>query len=98
MELLKTGKDIKTDGDMSNLIIGIILRKTESFTICDILSEIRQKSEGSKVYFGPAELHWIVCRDIKVLLNNGRLCEKGKFTYEPTLIDFQKADEGECDD
>lgn len=90
MSELKFGKEIKTDGDMSNLIIGIILRQTKPYTERSVFNLVKESAKGSSVFISNEELMRTIRSNIEVLEMNGRVKEyDGKFFPQLDLI-FRK--------
>ena len=47
---VKEGKDVKTKGDLQNLVTSVILRQTSEFTVDDIYNETLARLVGSDFY------------------------------------------------
>ena len=50
---VKQGSNIKTTGDLQNLITSVILRQTSEFSVDDIYNDVRNKLTGSVYYDSP---------------------------------------------
>lgn len=50
MSNVKEGKDVKTKGDLQNLVTSVILRQTSEFSIDDIYKGTSAKLVGSDYY------------------------------------------------
>lgn len=47
---VKEGKDVKTKGDLQNLVTSVILRQTSEFTVDDIYNGTLARLAGSDLY------------------------------------------------
>ena len=47
---VKEGKDVKTKGDLQNLVTSVFLRQTSSFSIQDIYNGVLARLKGSDWY------------------------------------------------
>lgn len=50
---VKEGKDVKTKGDLQNLVTSVILRQTSEFSVDDIYNGVRVRLTGSEYYESP---------------------------------------------
>ena len=50
MANVKEGKDVKTKGDLQNLVTSVILRQTSEFTVDDIYNGTLARLAGSDFY------------------------------------------------
>ena len=50
---VKEGKDVKTKGDLQNLVTSVFLRQTSSFSVEDIYNGVLARLKGSNWYDNP---------------------------------------------
>ena len=77
---IKQGANVKTIGDLQNLVTGVILRQTSEFSIDDIYNEVRARLTGSD-YYDSSEVRQRCEDTIHTLFNINSLnvLEDGKY-------------------
>lgn len=77
---IKEGKDVKTKGDLQNLVTSVILRQMSEFSVDDIFNGTRARLEGSD-YYDSLEVKQRCEDTINTLFNNNCLksSEHGKY-------------------
>lgn len=80
MCMLKTGKDIQTLGDINNLVIGTLLRQSQTYSSEDIVRAVRRDSDGSLVPVSDEQLNRMIKNDLDLLVEYGNVrCRNGRY-------------------
>ena len=78
---VKEGKDVKTKGDLQNLVTSVILRQTSEFTVDEIYSGTLARLIGS-VFYDSLEVKQLCEESIDVLFLINCLKSVGHGKYE----------------
>ena len=78
---IKEGKDVKTKGDLQNLVTSVILRQMSEFSVDDIYNCTRAKLVGS-VYYDSLEVKQYCEDTINTLFNINSLKSDGHGKYQ----------------
>lgn len=90
MAYLKTHEEIETKGDISNLILGVILRQLEPYKKEDVIEKIKFYLQGAKIIVTSEYIRHQVDEDLEVLYNAGRIKYKPDYVIVPQVEDLKK--------
>lgn len=68
---VKTGKNVRTDRDLQNLVTSVILRQRRSFGRNEIVSQTKSKLKDSEMQLENQEIEKMISRTLGVLECNG---------------------------
>ena len=64
---VKTGKNVRTDRDLQNLVTSVILRQRRSFDRNEIVSQTKSKLRDSEMQLDNQEIEKMISRTLGVL-------------------------------
>ena len=83
---VKTGKNVRTDRDLQNLVTSVILRQRRSFDRNEIVSQTKSKLRDSEMQLDNQELEKMISRTLGVLECNGVVGKKDGIYIKKEMI------------
>ena len=83
---VKTGKNVRTDRDLQNLVTSVILRQRRSFDRNEIVSQTKSKLRDSEMQLDNQEIEKMIYRTLGVLECNGVVGKKDGIYIKKEMI------------
>lgn len=83
---VKTGRNVRTDRDLQNLITSVILRQRRSFDKNVIVTQTRNKLRDSEMQLDNQEIEKMISRTLGILECNGVVGRKDGIYIKKEMI------------